>query len=110
MKKFKNYAFWVVLAGAIVVFLENLESMLCVDIDEALIESLILSFCGILVVLGIVTKSDEDTQTINLPDNGDVVDEADSIDNSIVSIEESEQYDENKANSQSNNSDDKDKK
>ena len=86
MKKFKNYAFWVALAGAIVVFLENLESMLGVSIDESLVESLILSFCGILVVLGIVTKSDDDTVDV-LPDQSGPIDVIEVPDDEITSTE-----------------------
>ena len=68
MKKFSTYAFWVGLSSAIVIFLEDIETLLGVNINTQLIENLILSFCGILVVLGIVVKDkkkEEDLTTNN---------------------------------------------
>ena len=64
MKKYSNYAFWVGLASAVVIFLEDFEKLLGIDINTNLVESLILSFCGILVVLGIVVK-DKKSDTIS---------------------------------------------
>lgn len=61
MKRFKNYAFWVALAGAVVIFLDDLKMLLGLDFDTAIVQSIILSFCGVLVVLGIVRKKDDET-------------------------------------------------
>ena len=63
MKKFSNYAFWIAFVGALVVFLEDIESLFGSDINTTLVESLILSFCGILVVLGIVSKKEDSNLT-----------------------------------------------
>ena len=72
MKKYSSYAFWVGLASAIVIFLEDIEALLGIDINTKLIESLILSFCGILIVLGIVVKDkkvDSVSRTNDADDN-----------------------------------------
>ncbi|MBE5734881.1 MAG: hypothetical protein E7361_00285 [Clostridiales bacterium] len=79
MKKYSSYAFWVGLASAIVIFLEDIEALLGIDINTKLIESLILSFCGILIVLGIVVKDKKvdsvsktnDTDDNNIEDEGE---------------------------------------
>jgi len=57
VKKFSNYAFWIAFVGALVVFLEDIEALFGIDINTTLIESIILSFCGVLVVLGVVHKT-----------------------------------------------------
>ena len=60
MKKlFKSYSFWAAFSCAIAVFLEDFSNLLNLDINVSLIESLIMSFCGVLVVLGIVNKKEE---------------------------------------------------
>ena len=70
MKRFSNYAFWVALSGAVAVFLEDISNCLGLSINVSVIESLILSFCGVLVVLGIVNKKDDGaSKTDELEDN-----------------------------------------
>ena len=59
MKKlFKSYSFWAALSCAVAIFLEDLSELLNLDINVSLVESVIMSFCGVLVVLGIVNKKD----------------------------------------------------
>lgn len=62
MKKISSYAFWVALSGAVAVFLEDISNILGLSINVSVVESLILSFCGVLVVLGIVNKKEENSQ------------------------------------------------
>ena len=62
MKKFSNYAFWVAFAWAVVVLLEDINNLLGININTPLVESIILSICGVLMVLGIVTKNNDNDQ------------------------------------------------
>jgi len=82
MKRFKNYAFWVALAGAIVIFLDDLKMLLGLDFDTAIVQSIILSFCGVLVVLGIVSKKNDDEVPSDLNDL-DISTDADNEDEVI---------------------------
>ena len=79
MSKFKNYAFWVALASAVVLFLDDLTSLLQIDFDTSIIQSVILSFCGVLVVLGIVNKKNSDESVENIESD---------IDNTRNNVEE----------------------
>lgn len=60
MNRFKTYAFWVALSSAIVILIQNIGKLFGFEVESGIIESLIMSICGILVVLGIVTKSSEE--------------------------------------------------
>lgn len=74
LSKFKKYTFWVAFVGVFVLFLQNLAKVLGFDIDTTNIESAIMSFCGVLVVLGVVTKdSDQSSATKQQKNNQDVV-------------------------------------
>lgn len=74
LSKFKKYTFWVAFVGVFVLFLQNLAKVLGFDIDTTNIESAIMSFCGVLVVLGVVTKdSDQASSTKQISSNQDVV-------------------------------------
>lgn len=50
--KFKNYGFWMSLTGAIVIFLQAIG----VGVNGEIAEQIVGSFCGILVVLGIISN------------------------------------------------------
>ena len=63
MKKFKTYAFWVALGSAIVILIQSLGKLFGFEIESSLIENVIMSICGVLVVLGIVTKNPENVTT-----------------------------------------------
>lgn len=70
MKKFKTYAFWVALSSAIVILMQSLGKLFGFEIESVLVENVIMSICGILVVLGIVTKStDTDDSSQNDSEN-----------------------------------------
>ncbi len=56
IKKFKKYTFWVAFVGVFVLFLQSVAKLIGCDIDISAVESAIMSFCGVLVVLGVVTK------------------------------------------------------
>lgn len=71
--KFSKYSFWVALVGVLAVFLQNLSKIFGCEIQTNNIESAIMSFCGVLVVLGVVTK-DSDDKTTARNNVADVVD------------------------------------
>ena len=68
MKKYSTYAFWVALASSLVVFLDDIANIFGININTTSVENLILSFCGILVALGIINKSDNTTNNSNYDD------------------------------------------
>lgn len=68
MKKFKKYSFWTSLSGAIILFVDVLGKVFNFIPNDSLINDLIMSFAGILVVLGIVsapTEEDDDENNTN---------------------------------------------
>ena len=58
LNKASTYAFWVGLASAIVVLTKAIGDIFGFAVDETMITELIMSICGVLVVLGFVTKED----------------------------------------------------
>ena len=67
--KIKSYAFWVALSSAVVILVQSIGKLFGLNVEGGIIENVIMSICGVLVVLGIVTKSD------NAEDNKSVVEE-----------------------------------
>lgn len=62
MKKIKTYAFWVALSGSIVILVESVANLFGFSIDSSTIENVIMAICGVLVVLGIVTKDSKSSK------------------------------------------------
>lgn len=56
-KKFKNYGFWTSLTAAIILFLNALGNAFGFSIENKIVEDCIMAFAGILVALGLVSKS-----------------------------------------------------
>lgn len=52
--KYKSYGFWTALAGAVTLFAGAIAKCFGLSINVAIIEDVIMTFAGILVVLGIV--------------------------------------------------------
>ena len=65
---FSSYAFWVAVTGTIVIFLQNLGRVVGFDFNSTAFESIVLSFCGVLVVLGVLNK-DKNEEGEDLPDS-----------------------------------------
>ena len=65
MKKFKQYSFWTSLSGAIILFVEVLGRIFNFIPNNALINDLIMSIAGILVVLGIVSSPNNEKDDNN---------------------------------------------
>ena len=56
LSKFKKYSFWVAFTGVVVIFIKNLAELIGFTVDTGVIENVIMSLCGVLVVLGLVSK------------------------------------------------------
>ena len=65
--KIKSYSFWTGLSGAVVMLCTTIGKCFGWTINDKLIEEIIMSVCGVLVVLGVVCMpiKTEDTQTNN---------------------------------------------
>ena len=58
-QRLKSYKFWVSLSASVILFVNALGNLFGFRIDEVAMESVIMAFCGVLVVLGFVDKSKE---------------------------------------------------
>ncbi len=81
MSRFKKYSFWVALMGAVVLLVENLSAVFGFEFNKSVFESVFLSVCGILVVLGIIVNDKKDSQNSEKTQdenqqNGDLIGEA----------------------------------
>lgn len=56
--RFKTYAFWVAFSSAVVVLVQSLGKLFGFEIESSVVENVIMSICGVLIVLGIVTNND----------------------------------------------------
>lgn len=52
---YKSFGFWTALAGAITLLVSTLGKLFGFSVDNQLVNDAIMSFAGVLVVLGIVT-------------------------------------------------------
>lgn len=59
LEKMKSYSFWISLTGALIIFINCLGNIFGFKIENAVIENVIMSFAGILVVFGVVTKDNK---------------------------------------------------
>ena len=55
-EKLKTTSFWLGLSGAVVIAVDAISQLFGVSIPSAEVESVIITICSILVMLGIVTK------------------------------------------------------
>ena len=58
-QRLKSYKFWVSLSASVILFVNALGNLFGFRIDEVAMESVIMAFCGVLVVLGFVDKPKE---------------------------------------------------
>ena len=107
-KRVRTTAFWVGLASAITIMIENFAGIFGVSVHTSKIEEFILSICGVLVVMGYVVKdktnvnsdSEIDAKTDEMPadvnlnkidqmlkDNNDYVDEICNMYDSAVATD-----------------------
>lgn len=57
-KKFKTTSFWLALSGASVIILETLSKVIGLNLYSKEVETIILTICSLLIMLGYVTKKD----------------------------------------------------
>ena len=65
MKKFRNYSFWVSLTSAVLILIQSISKIFGFEVENDLIENLIMSICGVLVVFGIVVAPNKTENTQN---------------------------------------------
>ena len=86
MKKFKtlisNYGFWTGLSAAVIMLATSISKACGITIDNKVIEDIIMSVCGVLVVFGIVsipptkkTQTDSDEKQENQQNKSDCSEE-----------------------------------
>lgn len=78
-KRFKSYKFWVALSGAVVIFAKSLGEAFGFNLSEQVIDSVIMGFCGVLVVLGIVEKPQTPNQETSEVDPASKSDEKNNL-------------------------------
>lgn len=84
LEKMKSYSFWISLTGALIIFINCLGNIFGFKIENAVIENVIMSFAGILVVFGLVTK---DNKNENEEEN---IEEEETFEEEIVENKEDE--------------------
>lgn len=55
----KSYKFWVSLSGALGILAVTVGKLLGYDIQASGVEEIVMAICGVLVVLGVVAKPNE---------------------------------------------------
>ena len=55
-ERMKSYSFWVSFSGALIIFINCLGRIFNFQIENEIVEDVIMSIAGLLVVLGFVTK------------------------------------------------------
>ena len=89
MKRVKTYAFWVALSGAVVILVQSIANLFGFSVDSSTIENVIMSICGVLVVLGIVVNPSK----INDGTIKDDVSDSENDKNTNLESEDKEQSD-----------------
>ncbi len=66
MKKYQTTGFWISLTGAVLLVLQNLGEAFGFKINSNLVNTIVSSVCGVLVVVGVLipTKTTENTNEI----------------------------------------------
>lgn len=54
--KLKSYSFWVSLSGALIIVAQSIGKAFGFEFDEAVVNNIITSICGALVVLGVISS------------------------------------------------------
>ncbi len=56
LERMKHYSFWLSFSGALIVFINCLGKIFNFEIENEIVENVIMSIAGLLVVFGLVTK------------------------------------------------------
>ncbi len=73
--KLRTTSFWLGLSGAIVIVLETISNIIGLNLYSKEVESIILSICSALVMLGIITKKNVEDK--NESSSDELLDEID---------------------------------
>lgn len=92
--KFSSYSFWIAVTGAVVIFLKNLLQVFGLDFDSTAFETIVVSLCGVLVVLGVLTKEDKPKSDETLEKTAE--NDFDDMVNSLILEEEKTESDKEK--------------
>lgn len=63
--RIKSYKFWVALSASIVILLQALGEAFNFSISESIINGITVGFCGVLVVLGVIEKPNDESKNNN---------------------------------------------
>ena len=66
--RIKSYKFWVALSASLVILLKTLGDALNFEVSEEVVNGIIMGFCGVLVVLGVVEKPAPSQTTTEQPE------------------------------------------
>ena len=95
-ERMKSYSFWVSFSGALIIFINCLGRIFNFQIENEIVEDVIMSIAGLLVVLGFVTKETKDNK-----DNLEDIEEESS--EGVVSEEEQKDKEDEKKNQDKDN-------
>lgn len=77
-EKMKSYSFWVSFSGALIIFINCLGRIFNFQIENKVVEDVIMSIAGLLVVLGFVTKETKSDESEDGDENFDEINQSDS--------------------------------
>lgn len=95
-ERMKSYSFWVSFSGALIIFINSLGRIFNFQIENEIVEDVIMSIAGLLVVLGFVTKETKDNK-----DNLEDIEEESS--EGVVSEDEQKDKEDEKKNQDKDN-------
>lgn len=78
INKLKTTSFWLGLSGAVVLILDSLSSIFNIKLYSQEVQSIIITICSVLVMLGIVTKKNTDDK--NDSSKQELLDDLDDMD------------------------------
>lgn len=64
-ERMKSYSFWISFSGALVLFINCIGKIFNFQIDNKIVEDVVMSIAGLLVVLGFITKETKNSATSN---------------------------------------------
>ena len=95
-ERMKSYSFWVSFSGALIIFINCLGRIFNFQIENEIVEDVIMSIAGLLVVFGFVTKETKDNK-----DNLEDIEEESS--EGVVSEDEQKDKEDEKKNQDKDN-------
>lgn len=97
MNKLKTTGFWISLTGAVILVLQVIGGAFGFKINSELINNLVSSICGVLVIVGVLIPSKQENNKINFP--------TDSSDENLNSSNPSNQQEETETCNETKNED-----